>query len=1111
MKQKIVSFWPIGILFVLTSILFFLNFKSNTYLTGWDNLHPEFYFSLNIQRSFFAVWQEYQGLGLLGGMGHASDLVRQILLLLFSFVMPNEILRYVWTFLMLFLGSAGAYVFARMLLFKNSHSQFPAFSVGLFYLLNLSTLQTFYAPFEAFVAHFGFLPWLLLTSLLFIQTPTKKQLFILTIVLFLGTPASYIPTLFVVYIIALTLFLIPTVISSFNKKTITNVLVLFITIVIVNAFWLFPFAYFTITNSSVNLDSKINQMATETIFLQNKEFGNVLDVMLLRGFWFNNVDPNLDGAFTYMLEPWRQYVSNPFILIIGYLLFAICCIGLIVGFVKKLPYHIAILLLFLFCFTALATDTPPFSIINTLVRENISLLNQAFRFPFTKFSILTSFVFSLLFGIGIYGISKLIQTTFPRYVFYGVCVLGIIAFMFPIFRGHLFYEKETIQIPNEYFETFEYFKKQNPNTRIANFPQHTYWGWNFYTWGYGGSGFLWYGIRQPIIDRAFDVWSSYDENYYFELSQALYSKNETHFNDVLQKYQINYILVDKNVVNPFSAKALFTSELEMLLNNNATVSKDATFGNIDIYKVILNDNPKSFVFFDSQLPVINAYEWDSDDTAYETYGNYIAQFPVKTDPLEYASLTNYYPFRSLFSSKFQKDLEYTVTENQTTIDFISELPENITPSKLSIKPYSSYEKIVPAQIQTDISSRGTVTVLLLMKSPKILLDKTVVWGEDTIYPLFEIQQGTEFPLKLNSNGIADFEITNAKKTLGTTFLTMEQENILTLSNANGESENITISPSDFLNLPFNKPQIIDIPKSFENKTITVQIPKISDNYLSLTSQFNPNRIKNCDNFRQGNISSNFSKIDNRINLSASNATLCISEYKQSLSHDTGYVAFVENENIKGRGLHFWILNEDSLYAPIDTFLPSNLTTSISTFVLPPQDEFGNAYSIHFENISIGNEVTTNNLQNVSLYPISYNFLSQLNFEISKPNTDNSPPISYEVSHPNESLYEITLNSPTIPKNTFIILSQGFDNGWKTYSMSHENTFLSRVAPFIGGSALANHVQINNWENGWELPEDSEKKLVIVYVPQYLQYVGFLLLVLFLLGFLLPFKKPLQKT
>ena len=93
-------------------------------------------------------------------------------------------------------------------------------------------------------------------------------------------------------------------------------------------------------------------------------------------------------------------------------------------------------------------------------------------------------------------------------------------------------------IPKDYSDLFGFFKKQNPNGRIANLPQGSFWGWTNYRFGIKGSGFIWYGIKQPILDRAFDVWNLKNEQYYWELSTALQKKNPTELNKIFQKYLI---------------------------------------------------------------------------------------------------------------------------------------------------------------------------------------------------------------------------------------------------------------------------------------------------------------------------------------------------------------------------------------------------------------------------------------------------------------------------------------------------------------------------------------------------------------------------------------------
>ncbi len=107
------------ILAVLEFVLFATNYTPGTRLYGWDNILPELNFSLNLKRNLFAVWQEYRGVGLLDGMAHAANLVHTIFIFIFSFVLPTSLLRYVFHFLMHFLGGVGIF-FLLNRLFRHS-------------------------------------------------------------------------------------------------------------------------------------------------------------------------------------------------------------------------------------------------------------------------------------------------------------------------------------------------------------------------------------------------------------------------------------------------------------------------------------------------------------------------------------------------------------------------------------------------------------------------------------------------------------------------------------------------------------------------------------------------------------------------------------------------------------------------------------------------------------------------------------------------------------------------------------------------------------------------------------------------------------------------------
>jgi hypothetical protein len=1063
------------------------------FLMGWDNLLPEFNLFANIQRSFFSVWQEHQGLGLLAGNAHATELIYQIYVFILSLILPTELIRQAFSFIMLFIGGIGAYFLTKYLLVdRNTGALNKIVPVlgSLFYIFNLSTIQTFYVPFEPFIIHFGFLPWLLISLFKFLKKPIKKNFIIFILINLLALPQAQVPTVFFVYGLIIGTLIFYLNITSRVKTLFLSSAKAILTVLIINAFWLLPFFYFTFTNSQVTFQAKINQMSTETVFLQNKEFGNVQDVMLLKGFWLNNVDPDVYGNYSYMMAPWRQHLASLPVLIIGYVLFAIILFGLIMGIKRRIPILTAFGFLLLFSFTMLVTNSPPFSWINYVLRS-IPIFNQAFRFPFTKFSIVASLAFAVFFAIGagdiIFRLKKL-NAYFLSFIF----ILLLLIFTFPIFKGNLFYYKDKVSMPNEYLRLFDYFKNQDQNSRIANFPQYTFWGWNYYQWtqgSYGGSGFLWYGIRQPILDRAFDVWSKESENYYWEISNALYSKNPLLFKKVLNKYQIRFVLVDKNVINPSSSKALFIPELQNLLSKIPEAKKDADFGNIIVYKINLKDSLNSFIFTTNSLKKINSYDWGNLDKGYLNLGTYISE---NTDP------DVIYPFRSIFSGKNPQSINAVINKNNE-VEFSAKIPNLESNTSVNYDSGSSEDLVFVEFIGTK-DKYGNFNINAQIKPPQINLINN---GKENKLPqpildkaIFTVPANSKYPLSLNAGGFSTFTInSNSIKKIGSTSLSLKQDNLLALTNNNDLNLSSIIATSELISNMTNKSKMSF--SDVKNGKIKISFPLIVNpsESFSYSPTDSVNKIKNCDNFRKGKLNTEIITDDNQkwLKISSEDATNCISFYLPGLNHLYGYLLYIENKNISGRPLRFWLLNENEKISPIDVFLETK--NNLSVLVLPPQSRDGLSYSLHFENISIGNQKTINYLGEIKMIPIPYNFLTSISF-----NKDDEQiiPKSYsvpKVTHPNESLY-VVKEIPDQAKT--LILSQSYNSGWKAYQVPKTGS-LTAILPFFFGKELKNHVLINNWENGWVLPvstqEPRSKNIVIAYLPQYLQYFGLVLLLI----------------
>lgn len=638
----------------IVAFVCFKNFTPGTFLIGWDNLLPELNIWLNLKRSFLAVWQEYQGLGLVGGMGHATDLIRQLILLPFTLILPQNLIRYLWHFAMLFLGTLGIYFgLKNTLKFKPGLS----FISALFYLLNFGTIQYFWAPLESFSAFWGFFPWLIFILWNYLENQSSGNLKKLLLVNLLAIPSFYVQTLFAVYLICVSLILLSHFITT---KKISNLkLYSFIALLLffINSFWLLPQIYFLKANLNNPVAGIGNFMSSDESFARNQYRGYLPDFLLLRGYYIDF--PDTEGQF---MAPWVSHFANQYVLICGYILSSVFLFGFIylLSRPQKLDFKkLSILLIFSLSALALLSATPPFKEINSLLRFS-GLISQIFRSPFTKFIVPAAFAFSLLTAFGLKTVLDLLsQIKYPKYVLSTLHISYIIllfVFSFPVFAtGNLISPKMRLRIPREYFDLFNYLKTQNPSARIANLPSGSFWGWTNYRWGYRGSGFLWYGISQPILDRAFDAWNLKNEQYYWELDQALQKKDPYLLSRIFKKYSIEYLLFDNNRYFPdefiYSKLSLATKDL---LSLTPGVILEKQFGQIILYKTSVPTSP----YLLSNPVSSTASGFFFEDSIFQQHQDYISATGQN-------SLN--YPFLNLFGNRLQSEFPYHIAINLDNI------------------------------------------------------------------------------------------------------------------------------------------------------------------------------------------------------------------------------------------------------------------------------------------------------------------------------------------------------------------------------------------------------------------------------------------------------------
>lgn len=1002
MRNSFKKFLGPLIILLCSFILFLTNYKPGAFLIGWDNIMPEFNIGLNLKRQLSGVWQDYRGLGLYDGMAHNTNIIHTLFIGFLSIFLLSNIIRYVSIIFLHFIGGLGMF---GLLGFLEISAPF-SFLAALFYMFNLGTIQQFFAPLEVFAFHFAGLPWLFWSGLKFIKSKDRKSLLFFFFTSILFTPQSFVPTFFVVLMMAYLVFAIYDI--SFNK-TIKNYLIILVVTLIVNSFWLVPYIVGLPKNTAIIRNARINQFSSEEVYLRNKARGDLISVFGLKGFMIDSFETdsakNFYGKF---MVGWVDYIQkNPYK--VAYLLaFAVMLFGIYKSITDKKirPF----LILFFIGILFLANDTFLISQTNEFIRNFIPVLGEAFRFPFTK--LITLFLFSLTIFFA-YGLQQLVQKINKRVliIIYLFCLLIL---SLPAFQGNFFSPLLKRKVPSEYFQVIDYFKRQDKNKRIALLPIHTFWSWQYRNWGHVGSGFLWYGIPQPILERAFDPWSDKNEQFYNEISYAFKTENIDLLNQVIKKYDIGYFLLDQYFVNNLSPKPINYKAITNFLSQSLALHKEAQFGKLIVYKTNLPTQKNKYFIIDKAVKAIKPADFYYQDTVFNQSGNYI----IDNKNPDIIS-----PFMGLFTGKLQDNFEFRIILDQQSITITPK--NNLFADFIGRKQYilsfpnilSSY--LIPVKIS--LESKEIVFEIIY---PQIFVNKQLI-----NIPSQKIKVG----LTKNSKPIK-FELTESKqifKNNDLVFLVRDLPNTLKIFYGETQFDLINVDLRNEVINPINKIKVyLD-----KNSQLKVTIPVIKSTFF----------------------------IEKTINSVKKEAF-----YKEDLPHQTGYIIFADSSWISGLPVDFYIDNPFSARSELDGKI-SKKKNFTNVFILPPTQKYFSGYGFHFDPISVGSQIAKTDIKKVAVYPFPYEFLNEIT---------------------------LTKEEKTNHETDVLVYPQSFHPGWIAWA----------------DGKLLKHVTVNNWANGWTIPENQQiKDIIIIFWPQYLEFVGFLLLIITLFIVVLAHKKAENST
>lgn len=1071
--------WPVLLLTLLVSVLLFSNYRSGAFLAGWDNLQMELGPEINLERAWQAAWEEYQGVGLEGGMAHSADLFRQLFFWPLNYLLPLSLVRFTWHALMILTGVLSTYALLRQLLLSQQMSRLgkklAALGGASFYLLNFASVQNFYTTFEPFAAFFAFLPLLLFVLLKIFsvtQVEQKKWLLIFALVSILATSIAYVQTVFVVYaMVVLTLLLFFALRNLLSLKqpfwlAVKLPFLLGLMIFVINAFWFLPAAHFMLSDNASTLQfSKGKEMSNDILYFKNKAFGNFSSLAKLQGFWLEETDFDLSGNMIWLMDEWKIHWGQLSTELLAWLFFALLGLGLFKVFRERHELRWLLVAVFLLSVTVLGNDLFPFSYLVLFLQAILPFFYEMFRIAFTKWVVPFSLFYSIFLTFGLAFVFDFFSKKISQFFLSNLFLLALLFYAWPAFQGHYFYKRLQVQIPEPYFQLFSYFKNLPESSRIANLPQHSFYGWQWNDWGYHGSGFLWYGIKQPILDRAFDVWSTAQERYYWQLQTALDKKDVKMLENVMGQYDVDYVLLDESILNRNTVKPLNYEAIKELLAGSKRLKLIQEFDFISLYEFADEENQreKDFVSLYENLPIINnQHQFSWSDQSYANFHDYLSE------PNNLANQAKIiYPFSSLFTNKLQKNFEFSLSETNDYfyLESLKELSGSTQDFALELPNLLKTETQLPFRLSWTTDSGATKLIF------KALLPE-IYWQDQKFYYDF----AKEFTLKSDLCLTAKECFININNELTQPFQSSGQVDLLLSSKIINTVALSTANKTEYFDYTLFDLAFHDLPAKQlllkENNDFLVKIPKVFVQADLVKSELNSFESDSCRPLSQGSALKDFRDSSNYY--AATGTSICDRFYLGQLRHQNSYLFRLDAKNLSSMPLVFTVQAESLGRSPLETYLSEGVNYQI----VPPTEQFNAGYTLYLSSDSFGRESNEDLLKSAEVFAWPYNFLKNLylqdvNWNFAKANLATC---DFQVNKKALWLYEVLV--PAGCQASYLKLSQAYDRAWLAWQ---------------DGQWLKHH-KLNNWANAWALSESSqEQKIYIFFYPQLLEYLGLALL------------------
>lgn len=213
------------------------------------------------------------------------------------------------------------------------------------------------------------------------------------------------------------------------------------------------------------------------------------------------------------------------------------------------------------------------------------------------------------------------------------------------------------------------------------------------------------------------------------------------------------------------------------------------------------------------------------------------------------------------------------------------------------------------------------------------------------------------------------------------------------------------------------------------------------------------------------------RTDNVLRWVSTNTDDCIRVSMENINTSAPYILGVTSRHVAGEPLSISVTSKGRS-AGLDISLPKHTNMRTDYYFLPPSFRTEVQYDVTVQNSSYNTYSSINDIGDIRLFAYQ-----ETETHTTQTDTHQATIVTPQsVFHPVSGLYIVTTGTNHVTTN--MLLSQAYDTGWYAYDLSAK-------------TRLKNHTLVNNWENGWELPVETGHSIVIIYLPQLLEYLGFL--------------------